>query len=116
MSDQSVFRTMVVAAAIAPMARDLALAIPGGSRMFVAGYSPTGAAPATHFVNEGWILQVFADAMSDPEILVPVLAQYGQVMSLAQATALLSQAIVSDRPAAEVLAELGVVPVAGTAP
>ena len=106
-----VFRTMVVTVAAAPMARALASALPAGMGMFVAAYSPTGAAPATHFVSEGWIDEPFALALGSPEALVAMLADEGHVMPMAQARALLSQATVSDLTAGDVLASMGLVPV-----
>jgi hypothetical protein len=107
------FRTLVVSAAIAPFARQLSGAIPSGIGMFVAGYSPTGAEPATHFVSEGWIDAEIAAALASPEALVEMLAAYGQALPLAQAQAVLAGAVVSERAAPEVLAELGLVPVVG---
>ena len=108
-----VFRTMIVTAAIAPMARQLAEAVPAGLGMFVAAYSPTGAAPATHYVSEGWIEEQFATALESPEALVAMLAEVGVTMPLTDAEALLSQATVSELPASEVLAEMGLMPVGG---
>jgi hypothetical protein len=107
----TVFRTMIVTATVAPLARSLAGAIPSGVGMFVAAYSPTGAEPATHFASEGYIGEEFAAGLDSPEALVEMLAAAGAQMSLAQAQGLLSQAVVSDRPAAEVLAEMGLQPV-----
>ena len=107
----SVQRSMIVAVQIAPLARQLASALPSGLGMFVAAYSPSGAAPATHYVSDGHVWQVFADALSSPEALVAMLAEYEQEMTLDQASALLSMATVSERPAGEVLAEMGLQPV-----
>jgi hypothetical protein len=56
----AVFRTLVVTADAVAMARALSSSIPSGIGMFVAGYSPTGAEPATHFVSEGRIGEEFA--------------------------------------------------------
>lgn len=106
-----VFRTMVVTVAAAPMARALASALPAGLGMFVAAYSPTGAAPATHFVSEGWIDEPFALALASPEALVAMVAEAGQALPLQAAQMLLSQATVSELTASEVLASMGLVPV-----
>jgi type IV secretory pathway TrbL component len=108
-----VFRTMIVTAAIAPTARQLAEAVPAGLGMFVAAYSPTGVAPATHFVSEGWIEEQFAIALESPEALVAMLAAVGVTMTLTDAQGLLSQATVSPLSATEVLAEMGLLPVGG---
>jgi hypothetical protein len=109
------FRTMIVSAGIAAMARKLSAAAPAGLGMFVAAYSPTGAAPATHYVSEGWIEEQFATALESPAALVEMLAEASVTMPLANATALLSQATVSVSPASEVLAAMGLVPVGGEA-
>lgn len=106
-----VFRTMIVTAQIAPTARTLAAALPAGLGMFMAAYSPTGEAPATHYVSEGAIEEQFAVALSSPEALVEMLAAAGQAMPLAAAQGLLSQAVVSERPASEVFGRDG--PAAG---
>jgi hypothetical protein len=108
-----VFRTMIVSAAIAPTARQLAEAVPAGLGMFVAAYSPTGTEPATHFVSEGWIEEQFAVALESPEALVAMLAAVGVTMPLADAQGLLSQATVSELPASDVLAAMGLMPVGG---
>lgn len=108
-----VFRTMIVSAAIAPTARQLAEAVPSGLGMFVAAYSPTGAEPATHYVSEGWIEEQFAVALESPEALVAMLAAVGVTMTLTDAEAPLSLATVSPLSATEVLAEIGLMPVGG---
>jgi hypothetical protein len=105
------FRTLIVSAQIAPFARQLSAGLPAGFGMFVAAYSPTGAAPATHFVSEGWIDEEFAAALASPEALVAMLAAYGQALPLAQAQGILAQAIVEERDALTVLSELGLLPV-----
>lgn len=106
-----VFKTLVVTSQIAATARALAAALPAGGGMFVAGYSATGAPPATHFVSEGPIEEQFAAALSSPAVLVEMLGAFGQSMTLAQATGLLTQAVVSDHTLAEVAAQMGIVPV-----
>jgi hypothetical protein len=109
MSD--VLRTMVVAAEAAPLARALSAAIPSGAGMFVAAYSPTGREPATHYVNDGWIDEQYALALESPEALVAMIEAQGQVLPLAKAAWLLGSAVISDRRAPEVLAEMGLQPV-----
>lgn len=57
-----IFRTLLVTASDAPTARQIAetLAPVGGSRMWLAGLSPTGKPPATHYVSTGLIGPDFA--------------------------------------------------------
>lgn len=56
------FRTFIVTAADAPLARDIAALTEGGSGMFVTGLSKTGSAPATHYVSTGVVSDAFAAA------------------------------------------------------
>jgi hypothetical protein len=57
-----IFRTLLVTDLDAPTARQIAetLAPVGGSRMWLAGLSPTGKPPATHYVSTGLIGPDFA--------------------------------------------------------
>jgi hypothetical protein len=57
-----IFRTLIVTDVDAPTARQIAetLAPVGGSRMWLAGLSPTGKPPATHYVSTGLIGPDFA--------------------------------------------------------
>lgn len=102
---------MVITAAASPTARALAAALPAGMGMFVAGYSPTGSQPATHYVSEGWIDEPFAIALESPTALVEMLLAAGSLITLAQATTLLSQATVSELSASVVLSQINLLPV-----
>lgn len=104
-------RAIIVTAAIAPTVRQLAAALPAGMDMFVAAHSPTGAPPATHYASDGLFEEQFAAALSDPQTLVDTLAAAGQTLPLAAAQGLLAQAVVDEREALEVLAEMGLLPV-----
>ena len=57
-----IFRTLIVPAADAPLARQIAVTLSpsGGSNMWVQGLSPTGEPPATHYVSTGLIGPDFA--------------------------------------------------------
>lgn len=57
-----IFRTLIVTDLDAPTARQIAetLSPVGGSRMWLAGLSPTGKPPATHYVSTGLIGPDFA--------------------------------------------------------
>lgn len=48
-----IFRTIIVKATDATLARGLAAVVPGGSGMFTTGLSKTGKAPATHYISSG---------------------------------------------------------------
>ena len=54
MSD--IFLTLIVPAADAPLARSVAGAMdPGGAGMWNTPLSPSGAAPATHYISTGYV-------------------------------------------------------------
>jgi hypothetical protein len=52
-----IFRTLIVTAADAPLARDIAAALggAGGQYMWQTPLAPTVDGPATHYVSSGWI-------------------------------------------------------------
>lgn len=58
-------RTMIVPAAVVTQARAMAEAAsgPAGAGMWTTALSPTGQAPATHYISAGQIEQQFADLM-----------------------------------------------------
>lgn len=58
MSDR--FVTIVVTAAKAPAARNMAAVVSGGSGMFEVGLSKTSKAPATHYISSGWVSEEIA--------------------------------------------------------
>ena len=59
------FRTLIVTAADAPLARSIAVTLSpeGGKNMWLAGLSADGSEPATHFVSTGAISPEFAVLM-----------------------------------------------------
>ncbi len=55
------FRTLILPAAVTPLAREIAATLsPGGAGMWSTGLSPTGEEPATHFISTGLIAPEFA--------------------------------------------------------
>lgn len=55
------FRTLILTAAVTPLAQQIAATLsPAGAGMWTTGLSPTGAAPATHFISTGYIGGDFA--------------------------------------------------------
>ncbi len=101
-----VFRTMIVAASQAPLARSLTAGIagPSGEGMFTTGLSASGNAPATHFVSTGLIQDNFAALLASPQAIVA--ASGGQV-TLAQAQALLNASDISQESPFDAFARLG---------
>lgn len=58
------FRTLIVTASTAPLARELAASFgPGGAGMWTTPLSATGEDPATHYVSTGLIPEQFAYMM-----------------------------------------------------
>lgn len=89
-------RTMIVPAALAPLARALAAGLsPGGVGMFTTGLSPTGAEPATHYVSSGLISGAFGGVMQSASALRAAVIAKGGTVTLAQCQALVSQSDVS---------------------
>lgn len=89
-------RTMIVPAALAPLARALAAGLsPGGAGMFQTGLSPTGAEPATHYVSSGLINPALGGVMKDAAMLRAAVVAKGGKVTLAQCQALVSQSDVS---------------------
>ncbi len=101
-----VFRTLIVAASQAPLARSLTAGIagPSGEGMFTTGLSASGNAPATHFVSSGKIQDNFAALLTSAPAIVA--ASGGQV-TLAQAQALLNASDISAEKPFPAFARLG---------
>lgn len=121
-------RTIIVPAYIVEPARAACagLAGPGGSGMFTTPLSPTGEAPATHYISSGLIEAPFADLLpltnvsyaedSTPSVetrpgnvtLTTQLATAaGLPITEAEVSALLAAVDVSDSAAEDALARLG---------
>lgn len=59
MSD--IFRTLILPAEVTPLAQEIAATLsPAGAGMWTTGISPTGTAPATHYISSGLIGPDFA--------------------------------------------------------
>ncbi len=103
------FATMIVPAALAPLARALAAGVSpvGGQGMFTAGLSPTGQAPATHYCSTGVIDARFAPLLTDATLLYQACQVAGAQVTQAQCDDLVSQSDVSQEPPFEAFARLG---------
>jgi hypothetical protein len=61
------FRTLIVTADSAPLAREIAASFgPGGAGMWTTPLSATGAEPATNYISSGYIPEEFANLLTDP--------------------------------------------------
>lgn len=103
------FATMIVPAALAPLARALAAGVSpvGGAGMFTAGLSPTGQAPATHYCSTGVIDERFQPLLTNAALLHQACQAAGAQVTQAQCDALVSQSDVSQEPPFEAFARLG---------
>lgn len=112
-----VHRTMIVSAAIAPTCRQLSetIAGPSGAGMWLTGLSPTGEAPATHYISAGLISEEFAALMASPEAMAAASEAFGVPIPLAQCQAILSQADVSEEGGFYAMARLELLMVAEVA-
>jgi hypothetical protein len=106
----NVFRTMIVEAAVAPLAREIAAALsPAGVGMFVSGLvsvaGPAEAGP-THYVSTGMIDAQFAPLLQDGAALHATAAAAGVECTLQACQDLVARAHVSELPPFEAFAEL----------
>lgn len=102
------FRTMIVPAALVPLARALAACLsPAGTGMFEVGCSADGSAPATHYISTGMIQVQFAEAISDASALHAACLGAGASVSSSQCQALVSASDVSNEQPFDALARVG---------
>lgn len=134
-----IFRTLIVTDLDAPTARQIAetLAPVGGSRMWLAGLSPTGKPPATHYVSTGLIGPDFAamvpctfwasedgvwtETGSEPGNAALVAMACGMaepplVITAAEAQAIMDAADISDQEPFTAFSRMGLKLIAGDAP
>ena len=112
-------RTLICPASIVAQARNIGDCLhPAASGMFVSPLSPSGSAPATHYVSSGLIEDLWLPALSDPDTLYAA-AQYGasqQGIALtatrADCVALLTAGDISSEPWQAACARLGLQQVA----
>lgn len=103
-----VFRTMIVTAHMAPLARALAAGLsPRGAGMFTVALSATGEAPATHYGSAGLIDEEFAGLLGYSDKLHAACVAAGASVSLAQCQELVATSDVTDAPPFEAMERLG---------
>lgn len=102
------FRTMIVPAALAELARALAAGLsPAGVGMFTSGLSADGSEPSTHFVSTGKIEDTFAPLLQDGAAMYAACVAAGANVSQAQCDALVAASDVSEEPPFDAFARLG---------
>lgn len=99
-----VHRCLIVEASIAEQARQLAVALAGepAAGMWLTALSPTGEAPATHYVSSGMIEDTFVGILESAAVLAAAAG-----ISEAEAEALLAQADISQAEPFEAFERLG---------
>lgn len=104
-----VHRTIIVPAARVERARGLCaqLAGPPGEGMFPRGLSSNGMPPATHCCGSGPIEDTFAAVLADPAVMHGACQAAGISITLAECTALLAAADISEEPPFDALARVG---------
>lgn len=104
-------RTLIVPAAHVALARELAEKIPpggSGAGMWQRELSPTGNAPATHYISAGLIQQEFAALLTDATLTLTYAQAVGINTTLQAIEALYAAATIrADQSAQEVMAEVG---------
>lgn len=108
-----VHRTIILPAAITTTCQQLseALSGPAGAGMWVTALSPTGAAPATHYISSGMISEEFAAMISDPHVMLAGCTQAELDVTLAGCEVILGTADVSEDEPFAALTRLGLISV-----
>lgn len=119
------FRTLIIPAATAPVARALAAALdPSGFGMWTTGLSATGQEPATHFISTGMIGDEFAALLplqadgvtvspGMPDYVASAAEQAGIPVTAAQVAGLYALADVTEQDPHAAMARLGLQLVTG---
>ena len=135
MSD--LFRTLIIPAVDAPLARAIAAAFgPGGVGMWTTPLSATGSEPATHYISSGYIPDEFvslapcstwvqgeqgawvktADYPGDAATVYAFASQAGLVITLAEIEGIFADADASEQEPFVVLERMGLMIVQPAAP
>jgi hypothetical protein len=102
------FRTLIVTAANAPLARALAAGLtPSGAGMFTAALSPSGNPPATHYVSTGPMDADLMAALASANALYAACQAAGANVPLATCQKLVAESDVSAEQAFTALDRLG---------
>lgn len=121
------FRTLILTAAVTPLAQQIAAALsPAGVGMWTTSLSPTGAAPATHFISTGYIGVDFAHMVpsqtweqidgewtqtssvpGSPEAVHQACTAAGMQITLAQIESVFAAADVTEQSPFEAMSRLG---------
>lgn len=115
MSD--VFRTMIIPASLATLARALAAGLsPQGVNMFQVKLSPDGTTPTTHYVSTGLIDQDTAALLGDADALYAACVEAGATVTLTQCQSLVNNSDVTDENPFAVFERMGLKMISKTIP
>ena len=105
------FRTMIVPASLAPLARALAagLSPTAGAGMWQTALAPEGAPEPTHYISTGMIDSEFVGALSDASVLYAACQAAGAEVTQAQCDALVALSDVSTDAPQDAMDRLGLV-------
>lgn len=108
MTNPYIHRTLIVTAAIAPTVRQLVTGLAGDAAdgMFSTGLSPTGNAPATHYVSSGAVGVEFELALADAVTMQAMCAAGGIDVPLALCQGIVAGSTVVDLAVEDVHATL----------
>jgi len=103
------FRTLILPAAVTPLAQALAAGVsgPAGEGMWTTSLSPTGSTPASHYVSTGMIDAQFVGLLTDANALFAACQASGAAVTLKQCQALVTSADVNEQPPFDAFARLG---------
>lgn len=105
-----IFRTLIVAAIDAPLAREIAASFgPGGAGMWTTALSADGTEPATHYISSGYIPEQFANLLTDPVGVYEAATAQGVTTTQDAVDDIFANADISDEEPFSAMARLGLV-------
>jgi len=103
-----IFRTLIVTAVNAPLARNLAAGLtPSGAGMFTAALSASGNPPATHYISTGPMDAEIMTALASADALYAACQAAGANVPLATCQKLVAESDVSAEQAFTAMDRLG---------
>lgn len=103
-----IFRTLIVTADSAPLAREIAASFgPGGKGMWTTPLSADGLEPASHYISSGYIPEQFASLLTDAAAVHQAAVAQGVICTLAEVEAVLATSDVSEDEPFAAMARLG---------
>jgi hypothetical protein len=105
-----IYRTLIVTADSAPLAREIAASFgPGGVGMWTTPLSSDGAEPASHYISSGYIPEQFAALLTDPVAVYQAVTAQGVETTQEAIDAVFANADISEEEPFSAMARLGLV-------